>query len=470
MLRKISKPLVILFVIVLVISLFLGVLVLDYSGTMTLRPFNIAKLYAGYQPNIAVPGPEFLPDDEYREIIRDEKYYNSTRSEDSRLTENEKLAVINKWAKELRPYFGSFMLASAMDELPFRIGQGILANSASTAKTASSIGLWAQNRLQHTQHTDFFRDFPGRDPWGSLNLFEPLYKKVLPSEMVAKSAYTGKITGKCCSLAALLTSIFAVTGANPEDIVIVRYDSHEVGLVKYDDGLYITNNNRIDRVDADIQYFLLKQKYKGFFSYSLSIMQDFKLDAAFFNTDTTLTRALANLTGSSSRLPAKMLFAADDLQDRAKLQAKVFGNPEDEQHLRLFTLARYAYQSLDVQEPELYLKASVRAPAVQALARKLRSIESIVSWIEDNIASAPLFDDYAERLMLADQVIVFKKGGPKDQAVLACALLWLNGRQSIIKITAQTAYLEVGAKIYDARTWTIANAPDGAVLLEMKLS
>ncbi len=464
--RYIRRILLVLFSTVILISAFL---LLDFAGLISLRPVNIDKLYSGYMQKLEVPGPEFLPAEEYLEISLKDEFLNSALAESTMLSESEKLAVINKWSKELRPYFGSFMLASAMDSLPYKTGEGILKNSEGAEKTADSIGLWAINRLQHTQNFDFFKGFPGKDPWGSLNLFEPLYKKVLPSEMLAKSAYTGKVTGKCCSLAALNTSIFAVAGADPEDIIILRFDSHEIGLIKYGGVLYVSNNEHIDPMNTTIMNYLLKQNYKGFFSYSLSVMQNFKLVEAIFNSKTTLVQALASLTGTSDRLLAEKLLAADVMQNRETLHARIFGSTDDEAQNRLFTLARYAYQSLYVKEPELYLKASVRAPVTKALADKLRSEKDIISWIENNITDAPLFDDYAERLMLADQVVVFKKGSPKDQAVLAYSLLWLNSLKSVIKITDKTAYVEVGQRVYDAKTWNTVDSPEGIVLLELKI-
>lgn len=455
--------------LVIVAVLAASFLILKSAGVVSKNTVDVDTLYSGYDLSLAMPGPEFAAEGEYLEINLNDEHMKAARSESALVSEGDKLAVINKWAAELYPCFGSFMLASAMDQLTFQTGEGILKNSTNTKKTANSIGLWAKNRLQHTQYVDFFQQFPGKDPWGAINAIQPAYKKVLPSEMLAMSAYTGRITGKCCSLAALNMGIFMVTGADPDDIVTLHFGSHEVGVIRYDEMLYITNNELVYPIDDAVKGFLMDQQYKGFYSYRLSMVLNFKLTEAFFSSDGALLERITALTGTSGNLPSTPLLTAGDMQDRASLHARVFGQTDDEEQNRLFTLARYAYQSLYVNEPALYLKASARAPVVTELAKKLKSEQEIVRWIKANIAYAPIFDDYAQRLMIADQVVVFKKGTPKDQAVLAWSLLKLNGIGSVIKITERKAYLETGGTLYDAGTWEPTGGIQGNVLLELKL-
>lgn len=451
-------------------SIILTVVFLGPAGLkiIWLKSADIDYLYRNLQPEKAVNVPELKQEGLYTEINLKEYYRKSSLSESEKVSEKDKLAVINKWSGELYPYFGSFMLASAMDSLTYKVADGIMANSTSSEKTANSISLWALNRLVHTQQQNVFRNLPGRDPWGAVNIFEPTYKKVLPSEMLAKSVYTGNITGKCCSLAALNTGIFAAVGANPDDILILRYNSHNIGIVKYDGKLFVLNNQHIDPLNQKIKDYLLAQKYKGFFNYSISVQKSFRLKEEFFSAGSSLLEAVTNLTGTANQLPEKKLFAKKEMQNREDLLAQVFKSTGDEEHQRIFTLARYAYQSLYVNNPELYLKASVRAPVTKALAKKLHSEDGIVNWIKNNISCSPIFEDYEERLMLADQVIVFKKGCPKDQAVLAWSLLRLNGFKPVIKITKEAAYVEVNNRLYQANTWEIADAIKENVELELK--
>lgn len=448
-------------------SIMLG---LFYTKLIWLRPVDIEYLYKHIQTDKALAGAIVQIESAKVETNLREDYKKSSLNESTKITEKDKLAVINKWSNELYPYFGNFMLAAAMDSLTFKTAEGIKANSTSSEKIVNSISTWALNRLSHTQTIDIFKNLPGRDPWGAINIIQPTYKKVLPSEMLAKSIYTGKITGKCCSLAALNTGIFAVIGSEPEDIIILRYNSHNIGIVKYNDKLFILNNQRIDPINEKIKDFLMKQKYKGFFNYSMSILSNFKLNEEFFSTDRTLLEAVVKLTGTTEQLQKDKMLNIDVMQSKEKLFDLIFREESNEENLKKISLTRYAYQSLYVKNPELYLKASVRAPIVKDLAKKLSSEGQIVSWIKNNISYSSIFEDYNERLMLADQVIVFKKGGAKDQALLACSLLRIKGFNPLLKITGETAYVEVNNRLYDAKTWGIVNSVEGEVEIELKLN
>ena len=98
----------------------------------------------------------------------------------------------------------------------------------------------------------------------------------------------------------------------------------------------------------------------------------------------------------------------------------------------------------------------------------IHSIKEIIDWIKKNITTKSIFED--ERIMLADQVIVFKTGGLKDQAVLGFTLLNLKGYNPVITITTESTYVECDGKIYDVRTWDIIDEVTGTVELVLHLN
>ena len=89
-----------------------------------------------------------------------------------------------------------------------------------------------------------------------------------------------------------------------------------------------------------------------------------------------------------------------DKIERDEVVQIIFG-PSDSQN-ELVILTKYAYQSLYVGRPELYLKASLRAPRVCELSRKFNSADDVIEWIQNNIGTDSIFKDYPERIMLAD--------------------------------------------------------------------
>jgi hypothetical protein len=120
--------------------------------------------------------------------------------------------------------------------------------------------------------------------------------------------------------------------------------------------------------------------------------------------------------------------------------------------------------------PEMYLKASLRSSRPKELALTLKNENAIFSWIKSNIRPGSIFIDAPERIMTAEQVIVFKKGGFKDQAVLAFTLLKHNGFKPIIKITRDNAYITFeNGKIFQAGDWEPVNSIDGQVEMQLSL-
>jgi hypothetical protein len=105
-------------------------------------------------------------------------------------------------------------------------------------------------------------------------------------------------------------------------------------------------------------------------------------------------------------------------------------------------LAKYAYQSLYVKHPEYYLSASLNSSVVRNLAASLNSEIEIFEWIRTHIRYGSIFNNGEERLMTADQVLVFQQGSYKDQAVLAFTLLRHLGISSVTKSWNQLLVLK----------------------------
>lgn len=442
--------------------------ILFYSINVIYPPVNISAIYEHAEPQNALNPPEITIYSGTAELELDQEYLKCIGNESTEITEKEKLAVINKWNTELYPLFNVFMLSTLMDSTNYTYYKDITSNSANFDQKAAYISRWAEDNLLHTQHLQQFSGQPGRDPWGSIYVVQPVYKKVLPSEMIAKSIYTGKITGKCCSLAAFITDLFALNGAEPDNIVILRLDGHNIGLVKNGDSLYLCNNKTVSLVGEDERRYLKSKRFIRFSSYSVTIDKKFTLGDDFFASKKTLLDTLLDKTDTRERLPDDHAAFMQTAGSRSGLFDQVFGGAKTRDNSRTYSLARYAYQSLYVKNPELYLKASVRAPVTKALAGKIKTRDGIFQWIRSNISNSPVFCDYRDRIMLADQVIIFKKGTKKDQAVLAYSLLKLNGCDPEIMLTRSSAYVKVDNEIYEAGTWSKTDMINEPVIISLK--
>jgi hypothetical protein len=412
------------------------------------------------------------------ELQLQEEYKEAGRREGRSVKEDEKLAVVARDVSKIYPFFNSYMLSFLLDRLTEKVAAEVRLGADNQEQIAANIGKWARFNLAHTQQVRTFKGEPGSDPWGAYRGGEPVWKKVIPGEMLAKSMYTGRITGKCEALPSLVAAIFVLNGARLDDVVVLRLQGHNIGLVRFGGTLYLLNNQIVVPIDEHWKTWIENQTYMGLFSYSIAVYRDFgngekyfRVNDAFFNAgEGSLLERFLKLAGSPGGRAKNRGAGPQAIGSRSEALALVFGDsPTASAAPDNYTLARYAYQSLYVRNPEVYLKASVGAPRTAELAKELKSKEAIFAWIRAHVSYGSIFEDSGERIMTADEVIVFRQGGLKDQAVLAFSLLRLKGYKPGISITDRDAFVQVGNEIYDARTWDKAASLAGTVILKLTL-
>jgi hypothetical protein len=384
------------------------------------------------------------------------------------IAEAAKLAVIGR-GMSIYSHFDAYMLSFLIEPLVPRIVAEVNVGAADPAEVARNIVAWAAGNLVHTQQVSSFRDQCGKDPWGGTPSLGgdclPFYKKASAAEMLAKSMYTGRLTGKCEALPSLVTAVFALSGARWDDILILRLMSHNLGLVRFAGQTYLIDNTKVSVVDEATKQSLLGNTYFGFSSYSVSVYrafanqaQSFALDESVFSADHSLLENLLLLTGTR----------AGETDAATGLGAPEGGGIPAARVFAFNPLSKYAYQSLAVSDPESYLVASALAPRVRELASQLKDDTEVAAWIRDHVTQGSIFEDSAWRLMSAEDVVVFRRGGWKDQALLATALLKRMGHAPEMIVTADNAFVALGdGRIYEARTWQPVAAFAGPVLLSM---
>jgi hypothetical protein len=400
-----------------------------------------------------------------------ERLYTEAAARELEIPESDIITVINKWNHELvesydSHYLSSWMLADLMDPVVYDIVDEL--HAYGYTDPVHALQQWAPTREAHTQALPVFAYAPGNDPWGAVPFpwggNKPVYKKLLPSEMKAMSIFSGKITGKCMTLATLNVSLFRLLGAEAENVVVIRTETHGVGLARIGGKTYFINNNTIREVDDSAREWITSQTFAGLWTESISATRRFTITDDILDSQDTLLDAIWKENWGKKVQHTVLL--PDKIQ-REDVFLSIFGESNAENKLAVLT--KYAYQSLYVKKPELYLRASLRSPKAKELAGRLRSADDIIEWIQTNIAAGSIFADYQDRIMVADQVIVFKTGGPKDQAVLAFTLLKLNGFTPVLTITTDSVYLEVDGTLYDVQEWTIVDSVEGRVELILHL-
>jgi|GEM_PF-2128221 len=404
--------------------------------------------------------------------------YQQAALKESNLREADILATINKWHYELFPGNGTvvnpYTIACLLDSYAHKLAAEIkteLTDVLDTQLKIHKIHIWMLLNLKHTQGSGIFHNLPGDDPWGLMaGSSTPTYKKLLPSEMGAMSIYTGKISGKCYTLANLMATLMVLLGVNPDDVVVLQlwagHYQHGIALAQFEKSLVVFNNESATYVSPSFEKWLENQNYFGFFNHSITQGVPFRIRPDFFPIQNSVIESVVQAARLKSDVLTPKIEALYAFKNRNDLADIIFRNDENSE---LFYLTKYSYQSLYVRRPEMYLKASLRTSRPRDLARSLKSVDEVFSWMKTNISTGSIFEDSHERLMTAEQVIVFRRGSLKDQAVLALILLKHKGYKPLIKITHDNAYLEFDQQLYEAKSWQQVNSINGQVELVLTL-
>ena len=292
------------------------------------------------------------------------------------------------------------------------------------SETLQIIADWAQEEITHTHSLPIFNKNPGKDPWGSIS-DRPIYKKLLPSEMRAMSKFSNnKYTGKCSSITHLLYGILRNVGMSSDQCVILRIKGHTIALLKIDDTYYLIDNNEINKLTGSAILKVTYYECHGFYNESFSFKGKFRLNKSVFSSNQSLIESVFNNVSI----------------DRRKSIALKANNK----------LKAYAMQSLLVEKPNLYKKASMRGPHVNKIAEEFKDLKSIINWIEKNIVDGHVLSG-EKTIQLADQTIVFRTGNYSDIGLLTQSILAINGIKCELLITSNNAYMDFETYIYSIK-------------------
>lgn len=378
------------------------------------------------------------------------------------INDNKVIGVINKWHKDL--YNNDFEL------MPFVVIANML--EPSLRNDIQKIGLknvdesslkilcrWARKNFTHTQSLKRFQNMPGKEPWGEI-YFSQVYKKLLYSDMKAMGIYSNKITGECTSLSNLFLSVLRILGMEAENILNIRTDGHTFGLFKIEESLYIINNNDILPVNNDIKNWLKERTYYGFYNDRYYYSGEFTITDNFFKSNDSLLKKIENIILEK---PGIYPYIEQlELENWDILFGETF------KHNVFSALIGYTYQSLDVPNPSLYVRASTMTPKVIELSKELTTIPMILQWISENIILESIYLEEENRIMTGDQVVVYKKGGPRDRAVLFASILVLQGYDPTINMAKENAYVENSGLIYDMKQCQTVSLPEEDIIISIK--
>ena len=371
----------------------------------------------------------------------------------SQITEKEKMAVINRshyvlYGSQNMKLFPSIITANMIDPATREILDLINVNNLNNERQIYQFSKWVHNHFTHTQGLSIFKNEAGKDPWGTVR-GTPLYKKLIASEMRAMHIYSNKsMTGKCSSLVNEIVSMMRLLGVHSNNTAILRVRGHSFGLVKIEEKLYLINNNNIYPVNQKILNWILEKFYLGLHNDRIAIDKSFQLNESTLVSSGFL---IDNIFNEQQWNLSNYTFIESDITNYdISMPGELFKNKIFQEN-KFLKLAQYAYQSLYIPDPEIYIKASTKGPHLNKLAEDLTNINDIFNWLQENIESKSIFKFDVDRIMTADQVIVFKKGSSRDQGILIASLLTQWGYKSQLLIAEHNSFIKYEEGIIDVK-------------------
>ncbi len=343
----------------------------------------------------------------------------SAVSEMTELDEQKIITYIQKWDSEMSAvsdnfsYFSDLMRVVLDDEIIETIIQeefdGLEYGSDEYIK---AITQWVEKNMAHTQLQEEYRNSRGKEPWLGT------YKILLPYEMKKLGIKRDVYMGKCTSLSNFIISMLRSSGLSKDDYTILTIPKHTIAIFKYNDELYVVDNNRIVLLTDDI-----KEKPLlciGYYHEDSSMISKFTLSEDFykFNGDEGLSQRITKLNYIS--------------------ETEIYKSNLNNIHIK------YIEHRIDVPDFNLYIKASIEEPNVQILSRSLIGLTDVLNWVKLNIEMVSNQD----RVQLADETIVFSRGTALDRAILIKSLLFLKDIDSSIYYNYKETYVEVDGEYY----------------------
>ena len=251
----------------------------------------------------------------------------------------------------------------------------------------------------------------------------------------------GKKSGKCIGLSMLWAAALAVWGRFPlDDIIITGNRAHMFVFLDAADGHLLNNTKWFSTTRIN----------------NRSELSEFVREVAS-STDTTFfynpAIGMCHCASRTSQIPRHRItniysriseFVANPLKhphpdhiqfiEPANAIPDPFGYDSAESYQTavfalaaqhpdsIYDFARYAFRSLNVPYPQVYIRAANRDYNVKRLALGIKSLEDALSIVENIRRRESIFGS-RDRIAIPDEILYFKTGSDRDRALLLYTLL-----------------------------------------------
>jgi hypothetical protein len=293
-------------------------------------------------------------------------------------------------------------------------------------------------------------------------------------ELFGSRPECGTAYGICHSVSSLTLALLRLNGLPPTAGFKTATDLHETGLVETEGHFYVLNNESVVEVFPDGLFWNrnLRQVYND--HYYLMADGDSNLGQ----------EQVAQLRAFFDRIP---FFSVPGLvawrqPERPRIDQQAEDTvseeitPEELAERRFLQaldraasgrdpvteLALYAFQTLLVPCPWVYAAVSAEHDRVVQLAKELGSPEQAIAWI-NQLDPNGLYPE-PHRIMLADQVIRYRRADVRSRALMLLSLLENMGLKAEVHLAGRQAYTvwhdpTDGLQVWDATSGALSETP-----------
>ncbi|MCL6449685.1 MAG: hypothetical protein K6T75_00095 [Acetobacteraceae bacterium] len=275
-------------------------------------------------------------------------------------------------------------------------------------------------------------------PWGGLD-----------EALAIKGSY-GQSRAPCGTLGPVYAAVMRLSGCDPFTAYTVQMPARLVAVIHLERATYLVSNHGVVPMLPTTRYWArtVHRLFTDAWFWDESGATDAPPEAIERHRE-TLARRLPSFPafsrvapaespatgfwqGSTAEHPAPRSLAA---AVRRYVEAESLRRPPSP-----YTWARYAFQTLRVAHPQVYLRCALNGRDVEETAKAISSRDDLLRWAE-GLKRRSMFPE-RDRLMTPDQVIRYRRGRPADIAGALAAVLWRRfGGRPLVQLRGGSAYV-----------------------------
>lgn len=254
-------------------------------------------------------------------------------------------------------------------------------------------------------------------------------------ELMSLKLVNGKIIGSCSSYMSFFYAMLKLGGYKQNDLIQARFNTQDILLVFIDPDIYMISTDSIQKLTektlffkkditilfTDEWYWTERGETNTDEETRAKIIEKFKPINKVFFFPFECKENIGSVTAEAEEHCIDMQCDSVTLHNDTVLNNYI----DSLSHSKgASTWGKYAYQSLIVQKPNVYVKWSLQCKLVREFVMRMDCLQDIMNYFAQLKEGSIFFDDY--RIMTADQVIRCNQADNKAKAIFFYTIMKLK--------------------------------------------